>query len=53
MKDLDDHKKIAVLIDADNTQYSKLHLILDEISAHGHMVIWSSNEHTVTGLVSI
>ncbi|EIZ1368932.1 hypothetical protein ACS85_10560 [Vibrio parahaemolyticus] len=48
MKDLDDHKKIAVLIDADNTQYSKLHLILDEISAHGHMVIkraygdWSS-----------
>ncbi|ELV8725675.1 NYN domain-containing protein [Vibrio fluvialis] len=49
MKDLDDHKKIAVLIDADNTQYSKLHLILDEISAHGHMVIkraygdWSSD----------
>jgi len=48
MKDLDDHKKIAVLIDADNTQYSKLALILDEISAHGHMVIkraygdWSS-----------
>ncbi|CAK1713102.1 MULTISPECIES: NYN domain-containing protein [Vibrio] len=48
MKDLDDHKKIAVLIDADNTQYSKLNLILDEISAHGHMVIkraygdWSS-----------
>ncbi|MDH1316721.1 NYN domain-containing protein [Shewanella xiamenensis] len=48
MKDLDDHKKIAVLIDADNTQYSKLHLILDEISAHGHMAIkraygdWSS-----------
>ncbi|EKO3414912.1 NYN domain-containing protein [Vibrio fluvialis] len=49
MKDLDDHKKIAVLIDADNTQYSKLNLILDEISAHGHMVIkraygdWSSD----------
>lgn len=49
MKDLDDHKKIAVLIDADNTQYSKLHSILDEISAHGHMVIkraygdWSSD----------
>lgn len=39
MKDLDEHKKIAVLIDADNTQHSKLELILDEISVHGHMVI--------------
>ncbi|WP_045405023.1 NYN domain-containing protein [Vibrio jasicida] len=49
MKDLDEHKKIAVLIDADNTQHSKLHMILDEISAHGHMAIkraygdWSSD----------
>lgn len=48
MKDLDDHKKIAVLIDADNAQYSKVKSILDEISAHGHLVIkraygdWSS-----------
>lgn len=48
MKDLDDHKKIAVLIDADNAQYSKVKAILDEISAHGHIVIkraygdWSS-----------
>ncbi len=48
MKDLDDHKKIAVLIDADNAQYAKLKPILDEISAHGHIVIkraygdWSS-----------
>ena len=48
MKDLDDHKKIAVLIDADNAQHSKIKAILDEISAHGHLVIkraygdWSS-----------
>ncbi|QDE30762.1 NYN domain-containing protein [Shewanella polaris] len=48
MKDLDDHKKIAVLIDADNAQYSKIKTIMDEISAHGHVVIkraygdWSS-----------
>lgn len=48
MKDLDDHKKIAVLIDADNAQYTKIKAILDEISAHGHIVIkraygdWSS-----------
>ncbi|EMX7092438.1 TPA: NYN domain-containing protein, partial [Klebsiella pneumoniae] len=44
----DDHKKIAVLIDADNAQYSKVKAILNEISAHGHIVIkraygdWSS-----------
>lgn len=49
MKDLDDHKKVAVLIDADNAQYSKIKAILDEISAHGHIVIkraygdWSSD----------
>lgn len=49
MKNLDDHKKIAVLIDADNAQYSKVKAILDEISAHGHIVIkraygdWSSD----------
>jgi len=48
MKDLDDHKKVAVLIDADNAQYAKVKAILDEISAHGHIVIkraygdWSS-----------
>jgi 5S rRNA maturation endonuclease (ribonuclease M5) len=49
MKDLDEHKKIAVLIDADNAQYSILKSIIEEISAHGHIVIkraygdWSSN----------
>ncbi len=48
MKDLDGHKKICVLIDADNAQYSKVKSILEEISAHGHIVIkraygdWSS-----------
>jgi len=49
MKDLDEHKKIAVLIDADNAQCSKVKSILDEVSAHGHIVIkraygdWSSD----------
>ncbi len=48
MKDLDEHKKIAVLIDADNAQHSKIQSILNELSAHGHIVIkraygdWSS-----------
>ncbi len=48
MKDLDNHKKIAVLIDADNAQYSKIKTIMDEISSYGHVVIkraygdWSS-----------
>lgn len=48
MKDLNDQKKIAVLIDADNAQYSKIKLILDEISKHGHVITkraygdWSS-----------
>jgi len=49
MKDLDDHKKIAVLIDADNAQLKKIKVVLDEIAAHGHIVIkraygdWSSD----------
>ncbi|MCG8520098.1 MAG: NYN domain-containing protein [Pseudomonadales bacterium] len=38
MKDLDQHKKIVVLIDADNAQLSKLPLILEELSSHGHVV---------------
>ncbi|WP_349572291.1 NYN domain-containing protein [Azotobacter salinestris] len=48
MKDLDDQKKIAVLIDADNAQYSKIKSIIDEISKHGHVITkraygdWSS-----------
>ena len=48
MKDLDTLKKIAVMIDADNAQYSKLSGIISEISAHGHIVVkraygdWSS-----------
>lgn len=48
MKDLEIHKKIAVLIDSDNAQHSKIKSILDEISVHGHIVIkraygdWSS-----------
>ena len=49
MKNLDEHKKIALLIDADNAQHSKIKAIMDEISAHGHLVIkraygdWSSD----------
>lgn len=39
MKDLDVHKKVAVLIDADNAQLAKLSPTLDEISAHGHVLI--------------
>jgi len=48
MKDLDEHKKIALLIDADNAQHSKIKAVLDEISAHGHCLVrraygdWSS-----------
>lgn len=48
MKDLDDQKKIAVLVDADNAQHSKIRSILDEISKHGHVITkraygdWSS-----------
>jgi uncharacterized LabA/DUF88 family protein len=49
MKDLTDHKKIAVLIDADNAQHSKIKIILGEISKHGHVITkraygdWSSD----------
>lgn len=39
MKDLSEQKKIAVLIDGDNAQCSKMKLILDELSAHGHILI--------------
>jgi uncharacterized protein (TIGR00288 family) len=39
MKDLSEQKKIAVLIDGDNAQCSKMKAILDELSAHGHILI--------------
>ncbi|SHK24016.1 OST-HTH/LOTUS domain-containing protein [Marinobacter antarcticus] len=39
VKDLEQHKKIAVLIDADNAQLSKLPLIIEELSSHGHVVV--------------
>ena len=48
MKDLNINKRIAVLIDADNAQHSKIKAILEEISAHGNVLIkraygdWSS-----------
>lgn len=38
MKDISDQKKIAVLIDGDNAQCAKIKLILDELSAHGHIL---------------
>lgn len=39
MKNIDELKKIAVLIDADNAQISKLKSILAEISTHGHIIV--------------
>ncbi len=48
MKNIDELKKIAVLIDADNAQLTKLKPILAEISTHGHIIVkraygdWSS-----------
>ncbi|MGF1876679.1 NYN domain-containing protein [Photobacterium frigidiphilum] len=48
MKDINTEKKIAVLIDAENTQYSVLNFVLKEISKHGHILVkkaygdWSS-----------
>jgi len=38
MIDIDEQKKIAVLIDADNTPYNKLSAILSEIAVHGHII---------------
>lgn len=49
MKNLDEAKKIAILIDADNTQFKKLRIILEELNAHGHVITkraygdWSSD----------
>lgn len=38
VKDISEQKKIAVLIDGDNAQCAKMKLILDELSAHGHIL---------------
>ncbi len=38
MIDIDEQKKIAVLIDADNTPGKKLTAILKEIAVHGHII---------------
>lgn len=38
MRDLDNLKKIAVLIDADNSQMKKLKHILEEVSTEGHII---------------
>lgn len=37
MKDIESLKTIAVLIDAENAQHSKLGVILDELLKHGHV----------------
>ncbi|WP_423186921.1 NYN domain-containing protein [Alishewanella sp. d11] len=48
MKDLHSEKKIAVLIDAENAQYSVLSAVLSELAKHGHIIVkkaygdWSS-----------
>lgn len=39
MKDLESEKKIAVLIDAENTQCSILGAVLAEISKHGNIIV--------------
>lgn len=38
MLDIDEQKKIAILIDADNTPYDKIPAILQEIAVHGHII---------------
>ena len=38
MIDIDEQKKIAVLIDADNTPYIKVPAILQEMAVHGHII---------------
>ena len=49
MKNIDAAKKIAVLIDAENAQYSVMGAVLSELSKHGHLAVkkaygdWSSN----------
>jgi len=49
VKDIDLEKKIAVLIDAENAQYSILEAVLSELKKHGHIIVkkaygdWSSN----------
>lgn len=48
MKDIETEKKIAVLIDAENAQYTVLGAALAELSKHGHIIVkkaygdWSS-----------
>ncbi|MEG0092110.1 MAG: NYN domain-containing protein, partial [Oscillospiraceae bacterium] len=39
MKDIEELKKIAVLIDADNAQLSKMKSVLDEISTYGRITV--------------
>jgi len=47
--DINSEKKIAVLIDAENAQYSVLDYVLKELSKHGHILVkkaygdWSSD----------
>jgi len=36
---MDNLEKIAMLIDADNTQLSKLEMVIQEISAHGRIIV--------------
>ena len=49
MKNIETAKKIAVLIDAENAQYSVMGAMLTELSKHGHIIVkkaygdWSSN----------
>ena len=38
MVDIDEQKKIAVLIDAENIPHNKLPAILEEMAVHGHVI---------------
>ncbi|MBQ2548707.1 MAG: NYN domain-containing protein, partial [Treponema sp.] len=38
MIDIDEQKKIAVLIDADNTPVNKLRSIIQEVAVYGHVI---------------
>lgn len=46
MRDIDDLKKIAILIDAENAQMHKVKFVLEEISTQGHII---TKEPMVTG----
>lgn len=47
---MENFQKIAVLIDADNTQLSKLEAVLHEVSAYGRIVVKKAYGQLAQGL---